>query len=114
MFGKKTVKIDRDLCKKAEGALPSAGYASVSELVEHAVEKLLEELDQRDRDDEQTLQERLRGLGYISRTRRFACSALCGTISTRHSARRRVCWSGCRRGCIRCWGSCRFRSLRAS
>lgn len=66
MFGKKRIKMDADLYRRAREAAAGAGYATAGELIEHAVEKLLGELGQQEREDQQSLEERLRGLGYIS------------------------------------------------
>lgn len=66
MFGTKKVKIDADLYARAREATQAGGYASVRELVEHAVEKLLAELGQQQPEDRKAVEDRLRGLGYIS------------------------------------------------
>ena len=66
MFGTKSVKIDADLYRRSVEAAPDAGYATARELIQHAVEKLLDDLGRRDHEDEQAVEERLRGLGYIS------------------------------------------------
>jgi len=66
MFGTRKVRISSQLYERAREAAAAAGYASTRELVEHAVEKLLEELGRREQEDRRTVEERLRGLGYIS------------------------------------------------
>lgn len=63
MFGSK-LKIDKDLLARAEKVAESAGYSSVSEFVTHVLEKELEQLE--GASDEKEMQERLKGLGYIS------------------------------------------------
>ncbi len=66
MFATRKVKIDADLYKRAVEAAPDAGYATARELIQHAAEKLLDDLGRRGREDQQTVEDRLRGLGYIS------------------------------------------------
>jgi len=66
VFGTRKVRIEADLYVRARQATQEAGYASVRELVEHAVEKLLAELGKGEPEDRKVVEERLRGLGYIS------------------------------------------------
>lgn len=63
MFGSK-LKIDKDLLARAEKVAAVAGYASVSEFITHVIEKELEKLE--GAASEEDLQNRLKGLGYIS------------------------------------------------
>jgi hypothetical protein len=63
MFGTR-IRIDKHLLARARRAAARAGYASVEELVTHAVEKELARLEERDREEE--IRKRLKGLGYIS------------------------------------------------
>jgi len=66
MFTTKRIKIDAQLYARAREAAGQAGYASTRELVEHAIEKLLADLGRQKREDKRSVEERLRGLGYIS------------------------------------------------
>lgn len=63
MFGSR-VKLDSELLKRARKVAAVAGYSSVGEFIEHALEKELTKLE--DARDENELRQRMRGLGYIS------------------------------------------------
>ena len=63
MFGSK-IKIDKTLFDKATKYAAIAGYSSVEEFVNHALEKELAQLESADSEDE--IKKRLKGLGYIS------------------------------------------------
>ena len=63
MWGSK-VRIDKDLLAKATAYAEIAGYSSVEEFVNHAVEKELSQAE--DADSEEKIKKRLKGLGYIS------------------------------------------------
>ncbi len=63
MFGSR-VKIDRTLLERATRCAGPAGYATVEEFIEHAVEKELARLE--GDDSEAAVRRRLKGLGYIS------------------------------------------------
>jgi len=63
MFGSKS-KLDSGLLKRVRKYSDIAGYASVEEFIEHALEKELAKLE--DAGSEEELRQRLRGLGYIS------------------------------------------------
>ncbi|MFC1474509.1 ribbon-helix-helix domain-containing protein [bacterium] len=63
MFGGK-LKIDKDLLERAGKIAKDAGYSSVSEFISHLLEKELAKLE--GATDEEDLQNRLKGLGYIS------------------------------------------------
>ena len=63
MFGSK-IRLDRELLKRVRKFSEVAGYSSVEEFIEHALEKELAKLE--DAKDEDELRQRLRGLGYIS------------------------------------------------
>ena len=63
MFGSK-IKIDKTLLDKATKYAAIAGYSSVEEFVNHALEKELAQLESADSEDE--IKKRLKGLGYIS------------------------------------------------
>jgi metal-responsive CopG/Arc/MetJ family transcriptional regulator len=58
------IKLDADLLKRVKKYAQVAGYASVEEFIEHALEKELAKLE--DASSEEELRQRLRGLGYIS------------------------------------------------
>ena len=63
MWGSK-VRIDKDLLEKATRYAQVAGYSSVEEFINHAVEKALAQLE--DADSEEEIKKRLKGLGYVS------------------------------------------------
>lgn len=63
MFGPK-VKINRSLYEKIRKYAELAGYSSVEEFVEHALEKEIAQLE--DAGSEEEIKKRLKGLGYIS------------------------------------------------
>ena len=63
MFGSK-VKIDKALFEKAAKYSQVAGYSSVEEFINHALEKEIAKLESADSEDE--IKKRLKGLGYIS------------------------------------------------
>ena len=58
------VKIDRTLLEKAIRYAAAAGYATVEEFIEHAIEKEMAQLE--GDDSEEAIRKRLKGLGYIS------------------------------------------------
>ena len=64
MFGKKSVKLDKDLVEKIRKYSDIAGYSSPEEFITHALEKELSLLEGADSEEE--IKKRLRGLGYIS------------------------------------------------
>ncbi len=63
MFGPK-VKINKNLLERIKKYSDIAGYSSVEEFVEHALENELAKLEDADSEDE--IKKRLQGLGYIS------------------------------------------------
>ena len=63
MFGS-YVKIDKELLIKIKKFAAIAGYSSVEEFVNHALEKEISKIDGADSEEE--IKKRLRGLGYIS------------------------------------------------
>lgn len=63
MFGPK-IKIDKALLEKAARYASLAGYSSVDEFVNHALEKEVAKLEGADSEEE--IKKRLKGLGYIS------------------------------------------------
>ena len=63
MFGPK-VRISRSLLERIKKYSDIAGYSSVEEFVEHALERELAKLE--DAGSEAEIKKRLQGLGYIS------------------------------------------------
>ena len=63
MFGPK-VKTNKNLLERIKKYSDIAGYSSVEEFVEHALENELAKLE--DADSEEEIKKRLQGLGYIS------------------------------------------------
>jgi metal-responsive CopG/Arc/MetJ family transcriptional regulator len=57
------IKIDSNLFSRVKTIAEAAGYSSVDEFITHMIEKELEKLESAD--DSKTIQERLRGLGYL-------------------------------------------------
>jgi metal-responsive CopG/Arc/MetJ family transcriptional regulator len=64
MFGKVSIKIDKDLLAKVKKYADIAGYSTPEEFITHALEKELAKLA--DADSEEEIRKRLKGLGYIS------------------------------------------------
>ena len=64
MFGRGSIKLDKDLLARVKRYADLAGYSSVDEFVTHALEKELGQLEEADSEDE--IKKRLKGLGYIS------------------------------------------------
>ena len=66
MFGSKIkVKLDGDLYERCKQHAKTAGYSSVEEFVQHALESALKNVNPTAPADEQKVLERLKGLGYI-------------------------------------------------
>lgn len=63
MFGSR-IKIDKTLLGKIKKYAEVAGYSSVEEFIEYALEKEIAKLE--DADSEEEIKKRLKGLGYIS------------------------------------------------
>ncbi len=64
MFGRGSIKLDKDLLARVKRYADLAGYSSVDEFVTHALEVELAQLEEADSEDE--IKKRLKGLGYIS------------------------------------------------
>ena len=64
MFGRSSIKLDKDLLVRVKRYADLAGYSSVDEFVTHALEKELAQLEEADSEDD--IKKRLKGLGYIS------------------------------------------------
>jgi len=63
MFGSK-VALDGDLLRRCKTHAKAAGYSSVEEFIQHALESALRKDGAAPEEDERVL-ERLKGLGYI-------------------------------------------------
>lgn len=63
MAAKETIKIRKELCDRARVVIRKAGYSSVEEFVEHAIEKDLLQLEEAD--SKEDLLKKLKGLGYL-------------------------------------------------
>lgn len=63
MFGSR-VRVDKVLLEKATKYAAIAGYSSVEEFINHALEKEISKLEGTDSEEE--IKKRLKGLGYIS------------------------------------------------
>jgi metal-responsive CopG/Arc/MetJ family transcriptional regulator len=61
----KKIKIEKSLYEKAEEFSRKKGYSSVSEFITHLIEKELSSFD-KGNDSLQEVEDRLKGLGYIS------------------------------------------------
>jgi len=64
MFGGAKIKIKKELYERVKKFAEIAGYSSVDEFVEHALEKELAKLEGADSEEE--IKKKLKGLGYIS------------------------------------------------
>ncbi len=63
MSSKTTVKLNKSLCERARVLVEKAGYSSLEEFIEHAVEKDLARLE--DTESKEDLIKKLKGLGYL-------------------------------------------------
>ena len=63
MTSKTVLKLNKPLIERARAAARKAGYSSVEEFVEHAVEKELARFEQAGSKDD--VMRQLKGLGYI-------------------------------------------------
>lgn len=63
MPSKTTVKLSKSLCDRALTVVEKAGYSSLEEFIEHAMEKDLARLEKADSKEE--LIKKLKGLGYL-------------------------------------------------
>lgn len=64
MPGKTTVKLNKDLCQRAARVAEKAGYSSLEEFIEHALEKDLRQLEDSSENSADLIQ-KLKGLGYL-------------------------------------------------
>jgi Arc/MetJ-type ribon-helix-helix transcriptional regulator len=58
-----TVKLSKPLCERARQLVDKAGYSSLEEFIEHAMERDLAKLE--DADSKEELIRKLQGLGYL-------------------------------------------------
>jgi metal-responsive CopG/Arc/MetJ family transcriptional regulator len=63
MLSKASVKLSKALCERARVAAEAAGYSSLEEFIEHAIEKELANIEEAEGKEE--VLRRLKGLGYI-------------------------------------------------
>jgi Arc/MetJ-type ribon-helix-helix transcriptional regulator len=63
MSSRTTVKLNKSLCDRARLLVEKAGYSSLEEFVEHAMEKDLARLEEAD--SKEDLIKKLKGLGYL-------------------------------------------------
>lgn len=63
MFTKSGVKLDKALLQRAGAAAKKAGYSSLEEFVEHAIEKELTRIEESEAKEQVVRQ--LKGLGYL-------------------------------------------------
>jgi len=63
MLSKTSVKLNKTICERARAVAKAAGYSSLEEFVEHAIEKELANREQSMPKDE--LLRKLKGLGYL-------------------------------------------------
>ncbi len=59
------IKLDSALYDRAKKVAQVGGYSNVDEFVVHIIERELEKLEGDTSEDDEKVQERLRGLGYI-------------------------------------------------
>ncbi len=67
MLSKASVKLSKVLCERARVAAEAAGYSSLEEFIEHAIEKELANIPdtQDDAEGKEEVLRRLKGLGYL-------------------------------------------------
>jgi Arc/MetJ-type ribon-helix-helix transcriptional regulator len=63
MSSRTTVKLNKSLCDRARLLVEKAGYSSLEEFIEHAMEKDLVRLEEAD--SKEDLIKKLKGLGYL-------------------------------------------------
>lgn len=63
MSSRTTVKLSKTLCERARSIVERAGYSSLEEFIEHAMEKDLARLEEAD--SKEDLIKKLEGLGYL-------------------------------------------------
>ena len=63
MNSRTTVKLNKSLCERARLVVEKAGYSSLEEFIEHAMEKDLARLEEAG--SKEDLIKKLKGLGYL-------------------------------------------------
>ncbi len=63
MKAKTAVKLNSSLCERAKALVEKAGYSSLEEFIEHAMERDLARLETSESKEE--LMRKLKGLGYL-------------------------------------------------
>jgi metal-responsive CopG/Arc/MetJ family transcriptional regulator len=63
MPSKVSVKLNKSLCQRAQQVVERAGYSSLEEFIEHAIEKDLARLE--GAESKEDLIKKLKGLGYL-------------------------------------------------
>lgn len=63
MPSKTSLKLNAPLCERAKAAATRAGYSSVEEFIEHAIEKELAQHEESD--NKADVLRKLKGLGYL-------------------------------------------------
>jgi Arc/MetJ-type ribon-helix-helix transcriptional regulator len=58
-----TVKLNKSLCERAKKVVEKAGYSSLEEFIEHAMERDLSRLEEAE--SKEDLIKKLKGLGYL-------------------------------------------------
>lgn len=60
---KESVKLNKSICQRARALVDKAGYSSLEEFIEHAMERDLARLEETE--SKEALLEKLKGLGYL-------------------------------------------------
>jgi Arc/MetJ-type ribon-helix-helix transcriptional regulator len=63
MDARTTIKLSKALCDRAKLLVEKAGYSSLEEFIEHAMEKDLAQFEEAD--SKEDLIQKLKGLGYL-------------------------------------------------
>jgi hypothetical protein len=66
MFGSRRVKLDKRLIERARQTAERAGYSSLDEFVAHTLERAVAQSEEAEREGEDEVKRRLKGLGYLS------------------------------------------------
>jgi len=64
MFGSK-IALDKDLLRRCKLHAKTAGYSSVEEFIQHALESALQRANSASPEEEGQVRDRLKGLGYV-------------------------------------------------
>ena len=63
MSARTSIKLSKALCERAKLLVEKAGYSSLEEFIEHAMEKDLAQFEEAD--SKEDLVKKLKGLGYL-------------------------------------------------